>query len=94
MLLHKSVQPMYPNSHAGPKHPYHVPAYPLYKNIKICISNCIVMEKGNSLTFTRRTFKFGNSQAITIPAALSVPVKSMLKVTVEMVDQGPEDQSN
>ena len=50
------------------------------------------MEKGNQITFTRRTFKFGNSQAITIPQSLNVPMKAELKITVEMIST-PEDKS-
>ena len=49
------------------------------------------MEKGNMVTFTRRSFKFGNSQAITIPQSLQLPVKAQLKVTVEMIDDAPDD---
>lgn len=50
------------------------------------------MEKGNQITFTRKTFKFGNSQAITIPQSLNVPMKAELKITVEMIGT-PEDKS-
>ena len=50
------------------------------------------MEKGNQITFTRRTFKFGNSQAITIPQSLNVPMKAELKITVEMIS-APEEKT-
>lgn len=51
------------------------------------------MEKGNQITFTRKTFKFGNSQAITIPQSLNVPMKAKLKITVEMIETPDEPAS-
>lgn len=48
------------------------------------------MEKGNSVTFTRKTFKFGNSKsAITIPSALDIPVKTTVRVTIELAEDAP-----
>lgn len=49
------------------------------------------MEIGNILTYTRRTFKFGNSQAVSVPASLGIPNKAMLKVTIELIDLGEKE---
>lgn len=52
------------------------------------------MEKGNTITFERRTFKFGNSKsAITIPSAFAIPIKATLRVTIEMIDDGKASSS-
>lgn len=49
------------------------------------------MESSDRITFTRKTFKFGNSSAITIPSAFKIPVKTELKITVEMADNAKSD---
>lgn len=45
------------------------------------------MEVGDKITITRKTFRYGNSIAIVIPAQFNIPEQTPLKVTIEKVEQ-------
>lgn len=45
------------------------------------------MEPGQSITFTRKTFRYGNSVALVIPAQFDIDAKTSLKITIELVDK-------
>lgn len=45
------------------------------------------MEVGEKITITRKTFRYGNSIAVVIPAQFKIPEGTPLKMTVERVEQ-------
>lgn len=44
------------------------------------------MEIGEKISFTRKTYKYGNSVGIVIPAQMKVIPGTTLKVTIERID--------
>lgn len=44
------------------------------------------MEVGEKISFTRKTYKYGNSVGIVIPAQIRVVPGTTLKVVIERVD--------
>ena len=50
------------------------------------------MEVGEKISFTRKTYKYGNSVGIVIPAQLRVVPNTVLRVTVERIDPNEKSQ--
>lgn len=44
------------------------------------------MEVGEKITTTRKTFRYGNSIAVVIPAQFKIPEGSLLKMTIERLE--------
>ena len=51
------------------------------------------MEIGEKISFIRKTYKYGNSVGIVIPAQMKVVPGTQLKVTIERVDPNSKPQS-
>ena len=45
------------------------------------------MDPGQVITFMRKTFRYGNSVALVIPAQFEIEAKTPLKITIELVDK-------
>ena len=45
------------------------------------------MEVGEKITITRKTFRYGNSIAVVIPAQFKIPEGTPLKMVIERVEQ-------
>ena len=56
----------------------------IYKYINALLST---MEVGEKITITRKTFRYGNSIAVVIPAQFKIPDGTPLKLTVERLEQ-------
>ena len=46
------------------------------------------MDAQDRITFTRSTFRYGNSTAIVLPAQYNIGPKTLLKVTISLADTG------
>lgn len=51
----------------------------------------LIMEIGQKITVTRKTFKYGNSVGIVIPAQLGIPPGTVLTLTIERPDLNKSD---
>ncbi len=46
----------------------------------------MIMEIGEKVTTTRKTFKYGNSIAVVIPAQFKIPDGVPLRITIERLE--------
>lgn len=49
------------------------------------------MDAQDRITFTRSTFRYGNSTAIVLPAQYNIGPKTLLRVTVTLADSPNHD---